>query len=293
VETSREPPEPIKRLLRQEASFGCCKCGYPFYEYHHIIPYSEIHAHDPDNMMVLCPNHHHQATVGALTSEAQRENKASPFNRQRGYATGPLFVDEPYLAVQLGTNQFVGTGTKLAVDGAPLLLLERGEDGGLLVSLDLYDRADRLLATISRNEWKTGDEPGPWDFEYGHRWVRVRNRPRKVNLFLDARRSPVHIETLLWRKGQSFSARGDRIQVNGAAVKDVTITNVCLVGLSLDVDTAKGALRIVADPEFGEGTLVSWPDPEERVRRGYAAYLKLVAEAEQKKRAGRPADPIS
>ena len=30
-------PEIVKRQVRQEAGFGCCKCGNPIFEYHHII----------------------------------------------------------------------------------------------------------------------------------------------------------------------------------------------------------------------------------------------------------------
>jgi hypothetical protein len=63
---TREPPAAVKRQLRQEAAFGCCICGHPIYQYHHIRPFEPNHHHDPDDMMLLCPNHHHEATVGAL-----------------------------------------------------------------------------------------------------------------------------------------------------------------------------------------------------------------------------------
>jgi len=52
------PPVPadVRRRLRQEAGFGCCVCGFPIYDYQHIVPYS-VRAHfDPPDMMILCPN---------------------------------------------------------------------------------------------------------------------------------------------------------------------------------------------------------------------------------------------
>jgi 5-methylcytosine-specific restriction endonuclease McrA len=66
MEVQREPPAHVKRQLRQEAGFGCCVCGYPFYEYHHIREFALDSHHDPKDMMVLCPNHHHQATLRVL-----------------------------------------------------------------------------------------------------------------------------------------------------------------------------------------------------------------------------------
>lgn len=35
-----QTPETVKRVLRQEAGFGCCKCGLLIYEYHHIVEYT-------------------------------------------------------------------------------------------------------------------------------------------------------------------------------------------------------------------------------------------------------------
>ncbi len=42
--STKSPSTPllIKRQLRQEAGFGCCKCGKPIIQYHYIIPYTQI-----------------------------------------------------------------------------------------------------------------------------------------------------------------------------------------------------------------------------------------------------------
>ena len=62
-------PEGIKRMLRQEAYFGCVKCGCPIIEYHHIEPWSVVKKHEVDNLVVLCPNCHREANVGAYYKE--------------------------------------------------------------------------------------------------------------------------------------------------------------------------------------------------------------------------------
>ena len=115
---SRDIPEPVKLQLRKQAGFGCCVCGHPFYEYQHIKPFSIEPHHNPRDMMVLCPNHHHQATVGGLNESQQRRYKKNPFNIRRGYADGQMIISSRLIALQLGTNQFVGAGFKLMVDGS-------------------------------------------------------------------------------------------------------------------------------------------------------------------------------
>lgn len=58
-------PLPVKRKLRQEAGFGCCKCGRPIIEYHHIIPYSNDDPHfRVEDMMCLC-----QGSFGIMVLE--------------------------------------------------------------------------------------------------------------------------------------------------------------------------------------------------------------------------------
>jgi len=53
MDANRTIPVDIKRQLRQEANFGCCKCGVPILEYHHIKPYHDVKTHDANDMMVL------------------------------------------------------------------------------------------------------------------------------------------------------------------------------------------------------------------------------------------------
>ena len=87
-ENSRPPtPEPVKRESRSHAGYGCCRCGFAIYQYHHIIPYSEEQHFRVDDMMILCPNCHSMATDGALTIEEQRAIQSNLFNISRGYAS--------------------------------------------------------------------------------------------------------------------------------------------------------------------------------------------------------------
>lgn len=274
---SREIPQTTKRLLRQEAGFGCCVCGHPFIEYHHIVPFSEQPSHSDKDMMVLCPIHHHQCTVNALTISQQRAAKAQPFNRLKGFSEGQLLSPTPTIAIEAGTNQFIGAGFKFSVDGESLLQLQSDGHGHLTLSLNLFDQDDSLLLIIEKNEWISGD-PIPWDIEYSYNRLKIRSAERKISLFIDARSDLVRIEGELWRKGQQFSLRSDGLKFNGV-VKDVGFMNLGLVGQSLHADTVLGKFSLMVDSRLGTGMIVSWPDPAERLAKGLAVYSDLIRKA--------------
>lgn len=145
-------PEPIKRQVRQEAGFGCCKCGFPIIQYHHIVNDSK----DPRDIMLLCPTHHHEATVGAMLEEEQRSYKAEPYNIEKGFVEGILKINQKTPVVSVGTNQFVGDGNFLLVNGENLLSININEER-LELSMKLYDKNDSLVAEIERNEWVSGN----------------------------------------------------------------------------------------------------------------------------------------
>jgi hypothetical protein len=88
--TSRpDIPAAVDRQLRQEAGFGCCRCGNPIFEYHHIIPWA-VEAHfRPEDMMVLCFYHHREFGT-AMPEAEQRTYKSRPYKIQHGPAGGLL-----------------------------------------------------------------------------------------------------------------------------------------------------------------------------------------------------------
>ena len=142
-------PEHVKRVVRQDAGFGCCKCGNPIVQYHHIVPRSE----DPAEIMTLCPNCHHEATTGAMTKAEQYQHKSHPFNIQQEFVEGKLKVNHELPVITIGSNQFIGDGDFILVDQESLLSL-RVNSGRLEISAQLYDNEDIRLASIENNEWR-------------------------------------------------------------------------------------------------------------------------------------------
>jgi hypothetical protein len=136
-------------LLRREAGFGCCVCGNPIFQYHHIIEQSKEQHFRVEDMMVLCNNHHDEATAGVFTEAQQREAKASPRNKRDGHAGGLLRVTQPDCRIALADSTFVvGDGSVVEFNEEPLLEVGLGEARNLLLDLSLYDQSDQLLTRV-------------------------------------------------------------------------------------------------------------------------------------------------
>jgi hypothetical protein len=263
------PPE-VARQLRREAEYGCCRCGLPIYEYHHIISYSAIPHYKPEDMMILCPNAHDEATDGAFTEPEQRRTKANPYNVQRGYAGGFLKVSQPYCAISTGSTLLVGAGALVTIDGHNLLEVTLGDAGELQISVNLYGEDGTELAVIDRNEWISGSSVA-WDIESGHRTLTIRQRKGVVSLRLDAKNEPAYLRARLWHNGSLVDLRPAGIFVNNGGLR--TIASLAAVDHAIDCDTATGQVRVV--PYGREGALVSEPDPIRRLIRATNKWKEL------------------
>src|ERR1700737_1556469 len=87
----RKSAEGLNRVNRSRPQLrGWCKCGCPLLQYHHIVEWAEEAHFRPEDMMVLCPLHHDQATKGAMPELEQRQMKSAPPNIQQGHALALL-----------------------------------------------------------------------------------------------------------------------------------------------------------------------------------------------------------
>lgn len=255
--------------MRRAAGYGCCVCGLPVYEYHHIEPWSAVRAHETSNLMLLCPLHHDQATKGALSEEEQRVWQAGPHNVLTGCASGLLVVNQSYCAVEAGIGVIiVGEGASIAVDDEPLLALERAGDGRLLISLRLYDETDRLIAEIAENEWVAGDA-GTWDMQSDWRWLKLNLASHDIALRIDARREPVQLRGRLWRKGRQI-----RMGAQGLAFGANGIAELGLVGFGIRLDSSTGSAAL-GPPPGSHAMIVSEPDRLTRLAKCLEALDQL------------------
>lgn len=206
--------------------------------------------------MVLCPTHHRFTILNAMPVEEQRRHKAAPYNLRQGVAEGPLRVFQSELIVHLGGVYMAGEGSLIEVDDVPLLQLHMGQERTLELSLTLYNENDELLALIERNDWIIGD-PFPWDFEFGIRWMTVRERHGLVAITIDARKPPIKILGHIWHKGQHFRINERHVVINGVVGK-VGLVGLGLVAMKLRADTHTGNLELASNHASG-GKIVSQP----------------------------------
>ncbi|MGB9859692.1 MAG: hypothetical protein ACPLQP_07150 [Moorellaceae bacterium] len=84
----------------------------------------------------------------------------------------------------------------------------------------------------------------------------------------------IELRANLWRKGQNFQLNPNQILFNGI-VQNVGFINLCFVAIRLVADTSLQQFKLEPDPRFGKGMLVSWPDLQERIRKGLNAWQQL------------------
>jgi len=255
-------PESIKRQVRQEAGFGCCKCGFPIIQYHHIVEDSQ----DPKDIMLLCPTHHHEATVGAMLEEEQRSYKANPYNIEKGFVEGKLKVNQKTPVINTGAVQLIGDGHFILIDGEDLLSIEINE-GKLEISIKLYDQKDNLVAEIQRNEWISGN-PLPWDLESEFQWLRLRRKARDIEPEINAKKSPINLRADMWRHGENFLLTPKELKFMSSSGGSVTLEELCFVNMRLEVDTAKKTFKMAPNPRFDEWGFISEPNVDKRIRKG-------------------------
>jgi hypothetical protein len=239
--TARPPvPSDVALALRQEAAFGCCKCGHPIYQYHHIVPWEEDHHFRPADMMIVCPNDHDEMKVTPRVR--QYEIKAQPFNKAHGFPRGQLVCNLTELAFTLGSNLFIETPALLDVFGESIIEARRSSEGTIVVSLRLYDKQDRMIMRIADNVWEDGDNRA-WDIEFKYNYLRLRAAKSRVLLELDMRESPAYLQGQFFRRGRFIEVTPSKFLVNSTELR-VEMSNMefrhCGLAVSLEMRHPSG-----------------------------------------------------
>lgn len=261
-------PDPIKRQLRQESYFGCCVCGNSIIQYHHIIPWEIENHFRAEDMMCLCPNHHDEATKGAILEHDQREYKLKPFNIKKSHANGKLTINHNLPIIKVGDCLFVGDGDFISVDNKSLLSLD-AEGGCLLISIKLFDKEDNLKAEIVDNEWITGN-PKPWDIISSYQYLKVWHKKREIGLEIDTSKYPINILAKLNYNKQEFILNNNGMFFNGV-IKDLTFQNLSFVGMNFVADINNKVFQIRPNRRFGKGVIIAGTN----INEGIESWEKL------------------
>jgi len=197
-----------KKQIRQEAGFGCCRCGCEIIQYHHLNP----NSNKAKDGMALCPGCHDMATRGAMPKYEQLEYKKNPYNIMQGYSKGRLIINPGTITfLFIGHNTIEPFGEIIVVNGESLLGITFNANGSIELSLKLYDENDNLIMEILNNEWMSGDYFA-WDIEVSYQWLKIRRKKREYILQIDTRKM-IAITANLWRRGSNIKLSPEKLEV--------------------------------------------------------------------------------
>ena len=180
----RNIPQPIQKQLRREANFGCALCGCPIIEYAHIIPYRNIQAHLPENIVALCPNHYTNFNRGEFSDSYLRDAKNNPHNKI--YIKDAFFIDSQDIAVNVGKSKFINTSRILAVNDFDIISIKRENERYILLDINFFDKLNNLIAVVYENSWTAEKTTSAvWEIVYKPYHLVIRNTSR--NLFFESK----------------------------------------------------------------------------------------------------------
>jgi hypothetical protein len=180
----RNIPLPIQKQLRQEANFGCVLCGCPLMEYAHIIPYRNIQAYLPENIIALCPNHYTDFDRGEFSESYLRDAKKNPHNKIQ--EKDAFFIDSQDMAVNVGKSKFINTSRILAVNDFDIISINRENERYILLDINFFDKLNNLIAVVYENSWRAEKRASAvWEIGYKPYHLMIRNTPS--DLFFEAK----------------------------------------------------------------------------------------------------------
>jgi hypothetical protein len=240
---ARYVPADVRRTLRQEAGFGCVKCGCVCCEYEHIDPeFADATEHDPAKMAFLCRRCHGEITAGRATKESVWRAKADPVCRRAEHAWGDLEFGN--LNSTFGNVFFFDSRVLLRVGDEDLLTIDEPEEanGPIRVNAKLYE-GNAVALQIEDNALVVNREN--WDVELVGPLLTVRRAPGEV--FLRYRFVPkagVRIEWLdMNYRGTMIRISEERVSV-GHAEWSIDSIDAMFSDCETCIVVSQGAIRL-------------------------------------------------
>lgn len=227
-------PDGIKRELRQEACFGCVICGSPIIEYHHIDPYHIVRKHEKENLVVLCPEHHHRANCGELIQEKVIQAKKNPFNKSMDYISKDFFLKKySDVKVRVGGNTFQRVPVIIEVDGTPLISMVSDIDGYAVINIKFYNPNNVLLAEIKDNEWIAYRSPELWDIKYSPGHLVINRKSKKILLEFKINEDYFDLRAEMFYNNKKILATPKEMFLENIQISSCSIVD-CAIGISIN-----------------------------------------------------------
>ncbi|MCC3745306.1 hypothetical protein LLQ46_00390 [Rouxiella badensis] len=182
--TARDIPDPLKRLVRQRCGYGCVICGLPLYEYEHMEGWAIVKRHLPEEITLLCDQHHKEKTNHWLPIEKVKYFNEHPINMSKKHTKPWEFHYYGFNAeVSMGSNTFKMDNllefTPVVLDGEPIIRITN-ENGNILIFFKFMSPEGKTLLHIENNEVIFSTEN--WDVEIIGKRLKIRKGLRKIIL---------------------------------------------------------------------------------------------------------------
>lgn len=186
LQTRPKIPSPIQRAVRQKCKFCCIMCGHWIYEIDHIQEWSDVHEHDEDNLICLCPNHHSKKTKKFLSAA-----KAKDFLQKRATESLPFTAKDTQLVepdtVILGSNIINGfhanSGDVFKILTDSYLSVRKLPGEIYRINCCILDNDGNPTLVIEENEMVIGTHF--WDIEQTGCKLIFRNAPRDIFMSIE------------------------------------------------------------------------------------------------------------
>jgi hypothetical protein len=180
----RNIPLSIQKQLRRESYHGCIFCGCPVIEYAHIIPYSNVQAYLPENIIALCPNHYTSFERGEFSDSYLKDAKNNPHNKI--YTKDTFSINSQEITVNVAKSKFINTSRILAINDFDIISINREDERYILFDINFFDKLNNLIAVVYENSWTAKKTTNAvWEISYKPHYLTIRNVSR--DLFFESK----------------------------------------------------------------------------------------------------------
>jgi hypothetical protein len=172
-------PMQIQKQLRKEALYGCAICGCPILEFAQItLDNDDTQTFLPENMVSLCPFHHHQYKNGdSLSDSSLRHAKDNPYNKT--HENNAFTIQSQGILVNVGKCKFVNTSRILVVNDFDIVSIKMEDEKYVLLDINFFDKLNNLIAMITENSW-TAEKTNDWNIIYKPGHLTIQNQLKSI-----------------------------------------------------------------------------------------------------------------
>ncbi len=229
-----------KRIIRQQAGFGCVICGNAVGDYEHIDPeFADAKIHDPEKMAFLCIQCHGKVTRGQLSKSTVARAKLGPKALQSGFLFEAFDVGPDAPRIHFGPLSAVNCKWAIRVNGRPVFWINPPETigGPFRLNAELRDAVGGVVFSIINNQWQTRTDK--WDVEVVGRTITVRDGPGQIALKIKTMPpKELHIERM------DMSIEGFKIRCDGSQFTVVSPSGATAQATQMEMDGCLAAVEL-------------------------------------------------